>query len=595
MQRAPLLLLLLALNNTSTWGASARAEPAVVASGPSLRGSTEQQAADRLGPLSLLPEYDLNLDLDPARSSFRLREQIRFTNTHAELAADELMLVVYANMAGIKREDGLPAVTLIGGSCPSAAPCTVSAEGQGFIRVKLGSSLAPGESVTVALEMSGEVPVFSDERTGYGAQVMETMASLASREGPRDFGLLASGNGILSMGGFIAVLAPRQGGIWELSQPSQLGDLTSDDVANIGARIRVPKGMRVATPGLVVNRRAVDEKTDELVVEARLVRDFAVVASERFVTREREVQGVKVRVYLTQESAASLEQVLSAACDSLSLFESTFGGFPYTELEVAEAPLVGGVGGVEFSGLVTVARMLLAHGRGTSEDPSALLQQVSGMLGAQSGMLETPTPRETLDMVVAHEVAHQWWHVLVGSDSRHDPFVDEGLAQWSALHFLERRRSPKAAKRARNQLVMSYQMMRMLGERDRAVDRPVETFSTTMAYGALVYGKGPLVYRELRRLVGDAAFNVALRRYVARYSFAKAPRRAFIDLLKTKANAQQVDALADRWLEQANGDRDLGTLGPATKGAPKLDIASLLKGIGGLPDLSALTKRLLGK
>ena len=40
-----------------------------------------------------------------------------------------------------------------------------------------------------------------------------------------------------------------------------------------------------------------------------------------------------------------------------------------------------------------------------------------------------------LEFVVAHEVAHQWWHGLVGSDSRDHPYVDEALAQLVARGF----------------------------------------------------------------------------------------------------------------------------------------------------------------
>ena len=577
----------------------ARAEPQATSAARSLRGGAAIRAARQLGSLDALPRYDVELDLEPNERRFKLKERVHYTQPQGSRALDEVVFVIYANMAGAKRAGGAAAIQLIDARCGAPLTCTLVVDDAGFMHVKLPRALAPHETVAVEFELDGELPEFSAERTGFSGQMFEALGSLLNREPPRDFGLLAFGNDIMSMGGFLAVLAPQHAGVWELSEPTPLGDLTSDEMAQVRARIRVPRGMAVATPGVVVSRRALNGLREELEIEAELVRDFAVVASTAFVVRERQVQGVRVKVYVSPESAGAADKVLSAACEALGLFESTFGGFPYAELEVAEAPLVGGVGGVEFSGLVTVARMLLNQDEGGDES-SGMLQQLTGALGGGMGMPETPKPSEMLDMVVAHEVAHQWWHVLVGSDSRHDPFVDEGLAQWSALYFLERTRGAAVARRAENQLVMSYQMMRMLGARDQAVDRPVESFATNMIYGGLVYGKGPLVYRELRRSVGDPSFKASLRRYVARYEFRLAPKRSFIELLLTAGNRARVSALADHWLEQTHGDRDLGGLMPGSKQGKKspLDLSGLLKGLGGLGgmhDLGALTTELFGK
>ena len=41
-------------------------------------------------------------------------------------------------------------------------------------------------------------------------------------------------------------------------------------------------------------------------------------------------------------------------------------------------------------------------------------------------IMTIPTP-----LVVAHEIAHQWWYGLVGNDQFEDPWIDEGFAQWS--------------------------------------------------------------------------------------------------------------------------------------------------------------------
>src|SRR5207248_3238311 len=111
------------------------------------------------------------------------------------------------------------------------------------------------------------------------------------------------------------------------------------------------------------------------------------------------------------------EAALDFAAAALRVFEARFGPYPYRYLDVVEAPIVGGAGGVEFSGLVTVASMFY---RPPSADTSVIGKLMAGMGGAQGSILE---------FTVAHEVAHQYWHGLVGSDSRQEPYLDESLAQ----------------------------------------------------------------------------------------------------------------------------------------------------------------------
>jgi hypothetical protein len=324
--------------------------------------------------------------------------------------------------------------------------------------------------------------------------------------------------------------------------------------------LRVPSDARVVATG-VVQRDGVLDGVGHYTVNAGLVRDFALLLSRDFASSARQVGDTLVRSHFLKRDQQHGEQALDFAAGALQVFQTRFGGYPYRFLDVVEAPVVGGAGGVEFSGLVTVASMFY---RSPGADTGLLGQLLAGMGQAQGSILE---------FTVAHEVAHQYWHGLVGSDSRQEPYLDESLAQLSALVYLEDRYGPERALQDRDQHVrMNYQAMRLLGKSDGPVSQPVDRFGDPLRYAGLVYGKGEGFFEAARALEGDAAFFAALQRYIARYRFRTATSAGMHEeLARGSAHPNELRQLARRWLEQSHGDEDWG----------KSDIASLLQGLGG--------------
>jgi aminopeptidase N len=155
-------------------------------------------------------------------------------------------------------------------------------------------------------------------------------------------------------------------------------------------------------------------------------------------------------------------------------------------------------------------------------------------------------------------VAHQWWAIGVGSDSQRAPFVDESLANYTAvLYFEDRYGKERAAQIMDTHLRQTYAMGRMMGGPDRPANLRTSAYAGNVQYGAVVYGKGALFYDALRRATGDAAFFEALRLYYARYQGKLAAPRDFINILKAKAPKANVEGLYARWIEGAHGDEDI--------------------------------------
>lgn len=180
-----------------------------------------------------------------------------------------------------------------------------------------------------------------------------------------------------------------------------------------------------------------------------------------------------------------------------------------------------------------------------------------------------------IEFTTAHEVAHQWWHGIVGSDSREHPFQDEALAQYSAMLYVQDRYGDARAQReTRDQVTAGYHMMRLMGRADAAADQPVASFADTMSYGGVVYGKAPHLYPALRQAIGDRAFFAALRGYVSDHRFRVAPPRALYARMARGPRGARVNALVTRWLDETHGDDDLG----------QPDLGQMLGGAGGASD-----------
>jgi hypothetical protein len=108
-------------------------------------------------------------------------------------------------------------------------------------------------------------------------------------------------------------------------------------------------------------------------------------------------------------------------------------------------------------------------------------------------------------------------------------------------------------------LKSAYSMGRMLGSPDAKVSLATNGYTSSMQYGAVVYGKGALFYDALRTLVGDEIFLASLRAYFAKYNGKLAPRNALIEIVKSKAPQKKVEIenLFARWIESTHGDEDI--------------------------------------
>jgi len=540
------------------------------------------------------PSYRISATVDYELLTFRTATAVRVPAAAGDPLRD-VVLFVYANSGGIGGDDERRRNIVVDGVRLNGQAVPFSADGP-VLRARLPQ--AQSAPFTLEIESRGVVSRSSGAAAGagLGADLSGLLGGSLVSQGAKpknpDFGLYTYGNGILSLGSFwYPQLAVRERAHWVDRVPEGLGDVAFAEMSDFDVEISAPPRVRIAATGREV---APASRAGFRRWVASGVRDFAVLMSEDFVVKSVNVElagkSVVVESYNTPSTSAKAERALDVAAQALGIFSRRFGPYPYEYFKVVEGPIRGGAGGMEFSGLTSVSSMVYQDlgsrlgqitGLGLG-DLDKLLAQLRGATGLSPGgvagaPVEAPNllagiigqPVEIfeslLEMTIAHEAAHQWWAIRVGSDSVRAPFVDESLANYSAILYFEDRYGRPAAERMMDLHVRTpYRTSRLLGMPDAAANLATSAYRGNLQYGAVVYGKGALFYDALRHAVGDAAFFAALRDYSESYAGKLAGPRSLIDIVAARAPAAKVDALYRRWIEEMHGDEDISGGAPAT-------------------------------
>lgn len=255
------------------------------------------------------------------------------------------------------------------------------------------------------------------------------------------------------------------------------------------------------------------------------LRDVSAVAYDDGAYEEADdVPGLRVRTVVpgddvnTRAAVTAQDETLSAV-DS---FTRRFGPLAWAEFDVTIAPLGTGAAGMEFPGLVVI-------------DDSDFPELDGGFAS----------------FILGHEVAHQWFHALVGNGSLSSPVVDESLAQYLTYLWYRDEFGPIAAQSmVDTYMERRYDRYRDNGGVDQPPAQPLPDFGGAFAYGPMVYARAPLAWLEAETELGSERVEVFLRGVVERWGLG------FVSDDELIAEAQAFDAELGRiltryWLEPA--------------------------------------------
>lgn len=438
-------------------------------------------------------DYIIKGEFDPVEKVVIVKENIHYTN-NTKTTLDKIYLHLYPN--AFKKEKTAPfekadMVLAYPNGFESGylrinnvkirknnLKYNIMGIGESILKVNLNNELRPGERTQIEIEYMLKIPP-SCGRFGYGTDT-------------------------INLGNWYPILAVYDEKGWNLDPYYAIGDPFYSDIANYRIEILVPTEYNLAHSGKLIKKEEINGKS-RWTLEGRNIRDFALILSNKFKFREAEVDGINVKSYSVEENYINM--ALETAEDSIKIFNDLFGKYPYGQISVAASDFF--IGGMEYPNLVFIDKSLY------NEDY-----------------------KQTLEYVIAHEIAHQWWYGLVGNNEVKEAWLDEALTEYSTLMYYEKKYGTKARDAVYNDMIVRYYNAYKDTENgnNEKVYKSVEEFNNSIEYQALVYYKGAMFIQNLRNELGDDVFFKIMRVYFDKYKYKNAKTDDFLNVCEQISN-----------------------------------------------------------
>ena len=417
------------------------------------------------------------------------------------------------------------------------------------LRINLREPVAPQGATEVVIKFRGTVPEIDPDETSLTTHVVKQVSAAlrSERELRRARDLNFRCKGVMLLATAYPVLTVHEGDEWRRKVEPSVGDIVFNEVADYEVSVTIASGVEVFTSG---TETAIRPARETQTFAGRSLRDFVILAGRTLRSEQTESQGVTIRsIYLAEHERIG-KRALNVAANALRVFTSSFGPLPFKTINIAEAPLVAGLGSTEFSAFNIIASAFYVD----FDAPS--VRNLPEIIREQR-----PSVEESLEWTVAHLVAHQWWGAAVGNDPAREPVLDEALSCWSSLVYYKSTYGEEKAKAVLDDQVRGvYRLYRTFGGEDMDANRPSRDYRNTFQYAAIVTAKGALMFVELQNTLGDDKLFAALRNYYQANLFEIAQLEDLRSAIVAEAPIEQrrlVGRTFTRWLTSRRGDEDI--------------------------------------
>jgi hypothetical protein len=389
-------------------------------------------------------------------------------------------------------------------------------------KITLNSPLVSGASIKVSTPFKVKIPNAKFSRLGHVGQAYQITQwypkpAVYDKNGWNQMPYLNQGEFYSEYGSFdVSITVPKNyvvGATGDLQTSSEfdflnrkvnettkyLAQLPEKDTSSFKRKIYTK--INSSKDSLSTLREPIEYKTLRYIQSK--VHDFAWFADQDFYVLKGEVElpnskrKVTTWAMFTAQNAKYWKKSLEYLHDGTYYYSLWNGDYPYNQVTAVDGTISAG-GGMEYPNVTVIGNV------GSAID---------------------------LEVVIVHEVGHNWFYGILGSNERVHGWMDEGLNTLNEMRYVQ---TKYPNNKQMSDMVLggrfhlndlnhhdmgdiSYRTIAMLG-----LDQPMETHSadfTSMNYGVIMYQKTGLVFHYLKAILGETLFDKSMQNYFETWKF----------------------------------------------------------------------------
>ena len=336
------------------------------------------------------------------------------------------------------------------------------------MEIPFGAKLQPGESVTLEMAYRLNIPPKQNDQV---------------------FGYLSDFQiNLVNWYPFIVPYDDTEG--WLIHSPSGLGEHLVYETSDFDVTLKIEGGEDV-----VVAASAAGKQTGVWYqYQLEGARTFAFSISSAFSSETVSSENGSVTSFYFLDYDKPGKAILNAASRAIDIYSRRYAPNPYEHLSIVQTHLPDGM---EYDGLIFMG--------------SEFYDEYDGTL------------KNNLIALGVHEVSHQWFFGLVGSDQALEPWLDESLALYSERVFYEE--TPPYP------ITWWWRWRVTWFQPSGWVNATIYDSTDFRGYTDAAYLQGALFLEELRTRIGEKAFTTILQDYAASYTHQITTTDDFFDIV----------------------------------------------------------------
>jgi len=237
------------------------------------------------------------------------------------------------------------------------------------------------------------------------------------------------------------------------------------------------------------------------------VHDFGWFADKRFVVRKSEIKlpntgnTVATWAMFTPQNAKSWKNGTKYINDALYYYSKWNGDYPYKQCTAIDGTVSAG-GGMEYPNVT---------------------------------IINSTTDTLQMDIVITHEVGHNWFYGILGSNERLHPWMDEGINSFNELRYAKTKYPNEILSRQLTGNKIPRKIIGLLEYKNQYfyhifynalavnnVTQPIElkaTAFTPINYGSIVYQKTAICFEMLQDFLGYEMFDKCMHNYFDKWKY----------------------------------------------------------------------------